>query len=223
MTDFDLSRLGEWRALSFFTDTLPEMEARLAKERRHVLPPRAQVFRALELCQPGDTRVIILGQDPYHTRGKADGLAFSIAAGFGGRLDSLGNVFREIETDLGAVRTRTNLEDWAAQGVLLLNASALTVPEGQAKGHASFGWHRLVEQVLAQLASEPRAYLLWGRPAQQVARGVDPMRNLKIETAHPSPLSAHRGFLGARPFSRVNAWLQQRGKKAIHWADPEGA
>jgi uracil-DNA glycosylase len=216
----DLTRLGAWGDLPFFTNTLPAITKELDAETRPVFPPVGKMFRALERTQPDDVQVIILGQDPYHTPGKADGLAFSIPQGFGGRLDSLGNIFKEIESDLGAPRRRTDLSDWADQGVLLLN-TALSVPQGAAKAHAKLGWDILVHQVLARLSDQPRAYLLWGGPARQMAQAVDPARNLKIETAHPSPLSAHRGFLGARPFSRTNAWLQERGIKAINWADPE--
>ncbi len=216
----DLSRLGAWGDLPFFTTTLPAITKELDAETRPVYPPVGKMFRALECTQPDDVRVIILGQDPYHTPGKADGLAFSIPQGFGGRLDSLGNIFKEIESDLGAPRRRTDLSDWADQGVLLLN-TALSVPQGAAKAHAKLGWDILVRHVLTRLSDQPRAYLLWGGPARQMAQAVDPARNLKIETAHPSPLSAHRGFLGARPFSRTNAWLQERGIKAINWADPE--
>ena len=220
MTRFDLSKLGDWRCLPFFDDVLPDIEARLAVEQQPVFPPAARVFHALERTQPDATKVVILGQDPYHTPGKADGLAFSIPQDFGGRLDSLGNIFKEIETDTGQTRSRTDLADWADQGVLLLN-TALTVPEGKAKGHARLGWQHLVDQVLARLGDRPRAYLLWGRPAQQAGRAVDPGQNLKIETAHPSPLSVHRGFFDSRPFSRVNAWLQARQHRAINWGDPE--
>jgi uracil-DNA glycosylase len=220
MTAFDLSRLGAWRDLPFFDDELNRIAAALAAEERPVLPPTRAIFHALERTQPEATRVVILGQDPYHTPGKADGLAFSIPQAFGGRLDSLGNIFKELQDDLGVTRSRTDLSDWADQGVLLFN-TALTVPEGAAKGHAKLGWGRLVAQVLARLADRPRAYLLWGGPAQRAAATVDPERNLKIETAHPSPLSARRGFFGSRPFSRTNAWLNARGLPAINWADPE--
>lgn len=220
MTPFDLYGLGDWRNLPFFDDTLPDIQAALAAETRPVYPPAHAVFHALERTQPDDTRVVILGQDPYHTAGKADGLAFSIPVDFGGRLDSLGNIFKEIETDLGDTRTRTNLSDWADQGVLLLN-TALTVPEGAAKAHAKLGWHTLVQQVLSHLADRPRAYLLWGKPAQKAAQHVDATANLKLETAHPSPLSVHRGFFGSRPFSQTNGWLQANGLTPINWGDPE--
>lgn len=220
MTTADLSRLGNWAKLPFFDTHLPGIMNRIAAEDRAVYPPRAAMFHALERCPPERTKVVILGQDPYHTPGKADGLAFSIPQGFGGRLDSLGNIFKELQSDLGVTRTRTDLGDWADQGVLLLN-TALSVPEGKAKAHAKLGWDVLVDQVLSRLSDGPRAYLLWGKPALQAATKVDPDRNLKIQSAHPSPLSAHRGFFGSRPFSQTNAWLQAQGHSAINWANPE--
>lgn len=220
MTLFDLSRLGGWADLDFFRNDLRAIERALRAETRPVFPPAQAVFHALERTQPEATRVVILGQDPYHTPGKADGLAFSIPGGFGGRLDSLGNIFKEIEADLGCPRSRTDLSDWADQGVLLLN-TALTVPQGAPKAHAKLGWDRLVRDVLRHLSDRPRAYLLWGGPAQQAAHSVAAPPNLKIETSHPSPLSAHRGFLGARPFSRTNGWLQAQGFRPINWGNPE--
>lgn len=213
---FDLTRLGDWGSLAFFTTDLPAIEARLATETGTILPPRTLTFAALERCPPAQTRVVILGQDPYHTPGKADGLAFSIPDDFEGRLGSLGNIFKELQNDLEVTRTRTGLQDWAEQGVLLLNTS-LTVPAGRAGGHRNLGWSSLVQQVLARLADRPRAYLLWGGPAQKMAREVDGATNLKIETPHPSPLSAHRGFFGSRPFSTVNRWLKDRGEREIDW------
>jgi uracil-DNA glycosylase len=218
---FPRDTLGAWATLPFFRDDLPRIEDALARETRTILPPPTQVFKALELVQPDDVRVIILGQDPYHTPRKAHGLAFSITDEFDGRLDSLGNIFKELKSDINVVRTRTQLDDWAAQGVLLLN-TILTVPQGQPKGHAKLEWQTLTAQILARLDSEPRAFLLWGAPAQLAARKVDPASHFKLETPHPSPLSAHRGFLGSRPFSRCNAWLRARGHASINWGDPEG-
>jgi uracil-DNA glycosylase len=209
-------RLGAWGDLPFFTDDLPGIEARLRKETGRVCPPPERMFAALELCQPDTTCAVILGQDPYHTPGKADGLAFSIPDAFGGRLDSLGNILKELAQDLGQTRTRTNLQDWATEGVLLLN-TALSVPAGKAGGHARIGWRALVDQVLDHLAHRPVAYLLWGAPAQKIGQRIDAGLNLKIETPHPSPLSAYRGFFGSRPFSKVNAWLIERGERPINW------
>lgn len=215
----DLSGLDDWLDLPFFAETLPQIETALKAETSPVYPPAPLVFEALRRTPPEAARVVILGQDPYHTPGKANGLAFSIPDDFGGRLDSLGNIFKEIETDTGHARTRTDLTDWADQGVLLLN-TVLTVPEGRAQGHKSLGWQTLTRQVLDRLGNRPRAYLLWGKPAQKLATSVDPYQNLKIETAHPSPLSVHRGFFGSRPFSRTNDWLQARGEAVINWSDP---
>ena len=222
MRGFDLSGLGHWRELAFFDRDLPAIERALARETAPVLPPREEIFAALEAAQPDDVRVVILGQDPYPTPGHAHGLAFSARAGTRPVPRSLANIFREMRDDIGEAPSEPDLRFWAAQGVLLLN-TALTVREGAAGSHARLGWQRLTEEVLAHLAGEPRAYLLWGAHAQKAAARVDPGINLKIETAHPSPLSARRGFFGSRPFSRVNAWLQARGHDAINWAEDRGA
>ena len=212
---FDLGRLGGWRSLPFFDQDLQRITDQLNAD---ILPSPAQTFAALERCQPEQTRVVILGQDPYHTPGKADGLAFSIPNEFGGRLDSLGNIFQEIHSDTGRRRSRTSLHDWADQGVLLLN-TALTVPPGKPKAHAKLGWSTLVQQVLEHLADTPRAFILWGNPAQAYAKYIG-QGHLIIQSAHPSPLSAYRGFFGSRPFSKVNQWLIDQGQEPINWADP---
>ncbi len=212
---FDLSRLGNWSELEFFHADLPGIETRLNDT---FLPPPNLTFAALEQCQPADTKIVIIGQDPYHSPGKADGLAFSIPDSFGGRLDSLGNIFKEIETDLGQKRTRTGLHDWADQGVLLLN-TALTVPPGKPKAHAHLGWAGLVRQVIARLNDRPRIFILWGGPAQAYAKHISD-DHLVLKSAHPSPLSCHRGFFGSRPFSTANQWLIEQGQEPIHWADP---
>lgn len=215
-----MSGLGAWADLPFFTEDWPGIEAGLAKESQPVYPPANRIFAALERTQPDTTRVLILGQDPYHTPGKADGLAFSIPRGFPGKLDSLGNIINELQADINATRTRTDLSDWADQGVLLLN-TALTVPQGRPQGHKHLGWHKLIHQILDRLDSSPRALILWGNPAQKLGARMRNPGHLRIATAHPSPLSAYRGFFGSRPFSRVNAWLQARGDSAINWADQE--
>jgi len=208
-----------WAHLPFFTRDWPRIEAALAAEPGAVFPPKERIFAALAACRPEEVRVVILGQDPYHTPGKADGLAFSIAPGFAGRLGSLGNIFRELHDDIGVSHEHTDLSGWARQGVLLLN-TALSVPEGRPGAHAGLGWDRLVAEILAELdRGGPRAFLLWGRPAQALAaRHLTRADHLRIETAHPSPLSAARGFLGSRPFGRVNAWLEARGARPIDWA-----
>ncbi|MCA0272852.1 MAG: uracil-DNA glycosylase [Proteobacteria bacterium] len=206
-----------WSGLPFFAKDWPGIEAQLAAEPGPVYPPKDRIFAALDICPPEAVRVVILGQDPYHTKGKADGLAFSIPSGFPGRLDSLGNIFKELQADLGVTRTRTDLDDWARQGVLLLN-TALTVREGEAQSHKKIGWEKLVAEVLAEIDRSPRACLLWGGPAQKLgSRHLTNPGHLRVETAHPSPLSGHRGFFGSRPFSRVNGWLVAQGGTPIDW------
>ena len=210
------SGLGAWAGLPFFARDWPSLEAALAAETRSVLPPEAQRFAALARCQPEATRVVILGQDPYPTPGHANGLAFSVAEGV--KLpQSLRNVFRELEEDLGVSPAGGDLSPWADQGVLLLN-TALTVPAGVKNGHAALGWRTLTEEVMARLSDRPRAFILWGAPAQSFRRRVGGDGHLFVESAHPSPLSAYRGFFGSRPFSRVNAWLAARGETPIDWA-----
>lgn len=210
---------NSWAELPFFDEKWAALAAKIAADTRPLFPPRAAWFRALDLCPPEKTRVVILGQDPYHTPGKADGLAFSIPAGFGGRLAALGNIFKELEDDLGTPRANTDLTDWASQGVLLLN-TALTVAEGVAKSHSRIGWAPLIDQVIARTATRPTAYILWGADAHK--RAPDPGSNkgphLILKHTHPSPLAAYRGFFGSRPFSTVNDWLIKRGETAINWA-----
>ena len=207
--------VGAWADLPFFREDWPRIEAALNKENRPVFPPKPLRFAALDHTQPEETRVVILGQDPYPTRGHANGLAFSVTRETP-LPRSLKNIYRELEDDLGMCPDTGDLTPWADQGVLLLN-TALSVPEGDAGGHATLGWSRLTEQVLHRLDAEPRAFLLWGKHAQKLGTTLSD-HHLRIETAHPSPLSARRGFFGSRPFSRVNAWLSKRNHPPIRWA-----
>ncbi len=213
----DTSRLGGWADLPFFTLDLPAVEARLAADPRPFLPDPARVFAALELTQPEAVRVVILGQDPYPTPGHAHGLAFSVEPHVTPLPRSLVNLFRELRCDLGRPRASGDLRDWARQGVLLLN-TALTVPEGEAGGHRGIGWERLTAQVLGRVSRRPTAFVLWGKRAQDAAKGIPEDGHLMIRSAHPSPLSAGRGFFGSRPFGRVDAWLVARGERPIDWA-----
>lgn len=212
----DTSRLGAWAKLPFFDQTLPEIETKLRAETREILPPPDQVFAALELCQPEDVRVVILGQDPYPTPGHAHGLAFSAEHGTTPFPKSLRNIFKEMQDDLGGAPTSTDLRFWARQGVLLLN-SVLTTPAKDARGHRGIGWEALTQDVLETLDASPRALLLWGKDAQLAGRGLKHPDHLIIRTAHPSPLSAYRGFFGSRPFSTVNQWLMNRHADCIDW------
>ncbi len=219
MSALNRARLGTWADLPFFADTWPRIEAALAADKRTILPPENQIFAALEHVAPDDVRVVILGQDPYPTPDHAHGYAFSASEDTRPLPKSLANIFKELRADLGGAPGSADLRFWADQGVLLLN-TVLTVPQGEAKGHGHLGWQALAEQVLARLADRPRAYLLWGDTAQKAAQGVDAGVNLKIESVHPSPLSAHRGFFGSRPFSQINGWLQDQGMEPINWIDP---
>lgn len=212
--------LGAWRDLPFFDADWPRIRATLAAETRTVLPPDHQRFAALEAAQPGAVRAVILGQDPYPTPGHAHGLAFSAEAGVRPLPRSLGNIYREMREDIGAAPETADLRFLALQGVLLLN-TALSVPAGQAGGHAKLGWDRLTRQVLERLSDRPRAFLLWGGHAQGFAPAITGADHLILASAHPSPLSARRGFFGSRPFSKVNNWLTARGEAPISWAHPE--
>ena len=213
---------GPWAHLPFFRSDWPRLQQALAADPRIVLPPEAQRFAALEACPPASVRVVILGQDPYPTPGHAHGLAFSAEPRVRPLPRSLSNIFKEMQADLGTCPPNGDLRFWAAQGVLLLN-TCLTVPVGEAGGHAKLGWQALTEDVLRALSDRPRAFLLWGRPAQGFARHIAGPDHLILQSAHPSPLSAARGFFGSRPFSRVNDWLKAKGDTPINWTDPRAA
>lgn len=211
----DLSRLGAWADLPFFTEDYPQIAKALAAETRRVLPPAHQTFAALELTQPQDVRVVILGQDPYPTAGHAMGLAFSVTRET--KLPaSLRNIFKELAEDIGSAPKNGDLTHWAKQGVLLLN-TCLSVPEGAANGHADLGWQKLTGEVLARLDDQPRALILWGAPAQRLAAPLKHPGHLRLASPHPSPLAAYRGFFGSRPFSKVNHWLAASGRPTIDW------
>lgn len=207
--------IGAWAQLPFFTEDWPAIAAALTNDNRTILPPAPLRFAALQRTQPETTRVVILGQDPYPTRGHANGLAFSVAPDVP-LPRSLKNIYRELEDDLGTAPKTGDLTHWADQGVLLLN-TALSVPEGDAGGHAKLGWSTLTTQVLQHLDDRACAFLLWGKHAQKVGQAITQPHHLKIETAHPSPLSASRGFFGSKPFSQINTWLVAQGQPPIAW------
>lgn len=204
-----------WRHLPFFAAHWPAIEAVLAQNPDTILPPETLRFAALAHTAPSDTRVVILGQDPYPTRGHANGLAFSVAPDVP-LPRSLKNIYREIQDDLGAAPATGDLSHWADQGVLLLN-TALSVIEGAAGAHSKIGWSYLTRDVLSEVSRHDCAFLLWGNHAQSFRTDIREGGHLIIETAHPSPLSARRGFFGSRPFSRINAWFQSRGEAPIDW------
>ncbi|MCU0815399.1 MAG: uracil-DNA glycosylase [Cypionkella sp.] len=205
-----------WADLLFFRDAWPDVWNRLTTLPDWQPAPEA-LFRALTLTPRDQVRVVILGQDPYPTPGRATGLAFSFPPDQVPR-DSLRNILNELAADTGQTRGSGDLSGWARQGVLLLN-TALSVPLGQANGHNRLGWKRLAQEVLAATAADgPRAFVLWGGPAQRLCRDIPRMGHLFLESPHPSPLSAHRGFVGSRPFSAINRWLTSIGQTPIDWA-----
>ena len=191
---------------------------------KRIFPPGPSWFRALDLTPLDEVKVVILGQDPYHGPGQAHGLCFSVPMGVRPP-PSLVNIYKELESDLG-VRPPVHgvLEHWARQGVLLLN-SVLTVEMGLAASHRDRGWERFTDAVIAQVNAkpEPVVFMLWGSYAQKKAAFVDTSRHLVLKAPHPSPLSAHSGFLGCRHFSRANAYLESKGMAPIDWALPECA
>ncbi|MDM7955165.1 uracil-DNA glycosylase [Blastomonas sp.] len=188
-----------------------------------IFPPGSQWFRALDLTPPDQVRVVILGQDPYHGPGQAHGLCFSVQPGVRPP-PSLINIYKELERDLGiAPPAHGFLEHWAQQGVLLLNA-VLTVEMGEAGSHQKRGWERFTDAVIARVNAleHPVVFLLWGSHAQKKAANVD-ARHLVLKAPHPSPLSAHRGFLGCGHFSQANAFLEEHGLAPIDWRLPPTA
>lgn len=197
-----------------------DLQAFVAEERRHhpVYPPAADVFAALHLTPLADVKVLILGQDPYHGAGQAHGLCFSVRHGV--RVPpSLVNIHKELHADLGIERPdHGNLERWARQGVLLLNAT-LTVRGGVAGSHQGRGWETFTDQVIRVVndEAEPVVFILWGSSARRKRELIDTDRHTIIESVHPSPLSARNGFFGSRPFSRTNAALVAAGRDPVDW------
>jgi uracil-DNA glycosylase len=197
-----------------------ELQAFVADERARgpVYPPAQEVFAALHLTPYADTRVMILGQDPYHGPGQAHGLCFSVRRGVAVP-PSLRNIFAELRDDLGVEPPGHGcLEAWARQGVLLLNTT-LTVRAGAAASHQGKGWERFTDQVIRAVNAKPTpvVFVLWGASARRKLELIDSTRHTVIESAHPSPLSASNGFFGSRPFSRINAALEVAGHAPIDW------
>ena len=198
----------------------PILQQYVADERSQnaVYPPYDQVFAALHLTPFAEVKVLILGQDPYHGPGQAHGLCFSVPRGIP-QPPSLQNIFVELRDDFGIEPpSHGNLEGWAHQGVLLLNAF-LTVRARQAASHRSAGWETFTDEVIRAVSSKPErvVFILWGAFARRKKSLVDLTRHVVIESAHPSPLSAHNGFFGSRPFSRANAALADAGREPVDW------
>ncbi|QBY03789.1 uracil-DNA glycosylase [Thalassotalea sp. HSM 43] len=207
-------------------DYFQQLMSRVANERdseHAIYPPENQVFSAFDLTPFEQVKVVILGQDPYHGPGQAHGLAFSVQDSVKVP-PSLKNMYKELLTDINGfdIPEHGNLTCWAEQGVLLLN-TVLTVRQGQAHSHAKFGWETFTDAVIAALNehADNLVFILWGKHAQQKGKYLDDTRHCILSGAHPSPLSAYRGFFGCQHFSLANQYLQQQGKQAIDWRVPE--
>ncbi|MFI2857535.1 uracil-DNA glycosylase [Paenibacillus sp. JSM ZJ436] len=201
-----------------------ELRMKLAVEYKEhtVYPPKEDIFRALKETACREARVVILGQDPYHGAGQAEGLSFSVSAGI--RIPpSLHNIYKELNQDLGVPAPHHgSLMHWAKQGVVLLNA-VLTVREGQPNSHKGLGWETFTDAVFHKLneRQEPLVFMLWGSYAQKKGSFIDRTRHLVLESTHPSPLAAHKGFLGSRPFTKANAFLKEHDMEIVDWKLPE--
>ncbi len=223
---------ASWAALlapEFDKPYFKELEAFLSQERATttVYPPEAEVFTAFNLLPPERVKVLILGQDPYHGPGQAHGLAFSVAPGVPPP-PSLVNLFKELVADIGPAALPTpkngSLIPWARRGVLLLNA-VLTVRAGAANSHQGRGWEKFTDSVIRALSArqQPTVFVLWGGYARKKAKLIDATRHRVLEGTHPSPLSAHQGFFGSRPYSKINQLLGELKQPPMEWTLRHGA
>jgi uracil-DNA glycosylase len=183
-----------------------------------IYPPGKQIFSAFEYTPYANVKVVIIGQDPYHNPGQAHGLSFSVPDGFPAP-PSLMNIFKEIQSDLEInLSGKSNLQKWAEQGVMLLNAS-LTVEANKPMSHSKAGWHLFTDAVIKNISNtkEHVVFLLWGKFAQNKEQLIDGNKHKILKAAHPSPLSAYNGFFGCGHFSKTNQWLQEKGETPIDW------
>ena len=214
---------SDWKALLAEEFSKPYFEelTRFVKEEyatRRIYPRGSNIFRAFDKCPLDKLKVVIIGQDPYHGPGQAHGLCFSVDEGVP-HPPSLQNIFKEVAADIGTpIPTSGNLDRWAEQGVLLLNA-VLTVREHEAASHAGKGWEQFTDAVVRKIAERKRGvvYLLWGSYAQKKGAIANPAENCILKAVHPSPLSAYRGFLGCKHFSKANEYLIATGQTPINW------
>lgn len=202
----------------YFRQLVRKVHEEYGRAGRHCYPPGPEIFAAFDQTPFDKVKVVIIGQDPYHGPGQANGLAFSVNDGV--RIPpSLQNIFKEVNADTGAaIPANGDLTRWARQGVLLLN-STLTVREHEPRSHSGIGWERFTEAAIRKLATEREnlVFLLWGSDAIRRGEFIDRSRHLVMSCVHPSPLSAHRGFFGNHQFSRANEYLAAHGKTTINW------
>ena len=223
MTDINPNIEDSWKTVlwnEFQSDYFQSLKQFLVEERKKytIFPPGPKIFNAFAHTPFKKVRVVILGQDPYHGKGQAHGLCFSVPDGIQPP-PSLVNIFKEIRDDIGTPIPPTgNLERWADQGVLLINAT-LTVRSGQAGSHQNRGWEKFTDAVIQTISDrgDHVVFLLWGRFAQAKESLIDGSKHLVLKSAHPSPLSAYNGFFGCRHFSRANAYLEKNGYDPVRW------
>lgn len=216
---------SHWLGQEFQAEYMSALKAFLADEKaakKVIYPHSSNWFRAFELTPLASVKVVILGQDPYHGPNQAHGLCFSVQPSVPVP-PSLVNIYKELASDVGFTPVQHGfLEAWAKQGVLLLN-TALTVEQGNAASHRGKGWEPFTDQAIETVSrhAEPSVFLLWGSHARQKKALIDTSRHLVLESPHPSPLSAHRGFFGNRHFSKANQFLEAQGRSPIDWQLPE--
>ena len=206
-------------ALEYNKEYFLKIKEKVRDEYKHktIFPPASRVFYALRETPYKDTRVVILGQDPYHGVGEANGLCFSVNEGIK-MPPSLKNIYKELYDDLGIKRTTTDLSDWAKSGVLLLN-SVLTVEKDKPASHKMIGWEEFTDSIIKKLneKDEPVVFILWGNFAKSKIKYITNPKHLVISSSHPSPFSVNYGFFGSKPFSKTNEFLKKNGLKEIEW------
>ncbi len=213
--DWDMVLESEFKK-DYFYNLLRFVQGEYA--RKTIYPAKKEVFRAFRYTPYKDVKVVILGQDPYHGEGQAEGLSFSVPKGIR-KPPSLVNIFKELESDLGIPMPNTgSLVPWARQGVLLLN-TVLTVIKDQAASHKDIGWETFTDEVIKKIneKEEPVVFILWGSYARSKKKYITNKKHLIVESAHPSPLSAYNGFFGSKPFSKTNEFLIKNNLKPIDW------
>lgn len=205
---------------TYFLDMLSRLDTEYNNQ--NIYPPRGKIFNALKTTPFGKIKVVILGQDPYHGKGQAHGLCFSVNRGVA-LPPSLKNIYKEMQDDLGIIQPNHGyLQSWAEQGVLMLN-TVLTVQEGKPNSHANYGWQTFTDEVikLVNTQDSPIVFLLWGRNAINKAKFIDKSKHLVLTSVHPSPLSAYAGFFGCKHFSKCNEFLVKNGLEPIKWQLPD--
>ena len=207
--------LAPIKSTEYFDQLWSNVKKEYAAEK--CFPPKEQIFRALELTPFEEVKVVIIGQDPYHNDFQANGLCFSVSEQVAAP-PSLKNIFKELEDDLGIVRTKKELDDWAQQGVLLLN-STLTVKAHAPNSHKDLGWQKLTNLIIKEISDrkEHVVFVLWGAFAQKKEELINSSKHFIVKSAHPSPFSVYRGFYGSKPFSQINEYLRSKNIDPICW------